>query len=375
MKKVLIVATVVKKHIMQFHIPTLQMFKGMGWETHVAGGNDYSVPSDCRIPCCDVYHEIDFARFPFHPKNIASYIKLRKIINEGKYDLIHCHTPVGSILTRLAAGKARKKGTKVFYTAHGFHFFKGAPLLNWLLYYPAEWLCSHFTDVLITMNFEDFGRAKKLKAKATEFINGVGIDLERMKATFKTNLPREAFNLKDDDIVLLSVGELTVRKNHKTILRAISNIKNDKVHYIIAGEGKNRKRLEDMAKNLGIAENVHFLGYRKDVYSLVKMSDIFCFPSYQEGLPVALMEAMAGGLPVVASGIRGNIDLIDEGKGGFLYHPDDVEGFAEGIKRLMASPKLIVSLREYNLKKIEGYDVSAVCASLRSIYEQNGVAL
>lgn len=376
MKKVLIVATVVKKHIMQFHIPTLKMFKEMGWETHVAGGNDYAIPSDCRIPYCDVYHEIDFARFPFSSKNVAAYRELKGLIDEGGFDLIHCHTPVGGILTRLAARKARKKGAKVFYTAHGFHFFKGAPLLNWLLYYPAEWLCSYFTDVLITMNSEDFALAKKkMKAKKASFINGVGIDLKRMEETFKEDISREAFGLRDDDIILLSVGELIVRKNHKTILRAISKIKNDKIHYLIAGEGENRDTLEQMARDLGIAKNVHFLGYRRDVYSLVKMSDIFCFPSYQEGLPVALMEAMAGSLPVVASRIRGNTDLVCEGKGGFLYRPDDSNGFAAGLEQLIEDKALRLSMGAYNAEKVKGYDATEVCERLRDIYAESGVLL
>ncbi len=372
MKKVLVVATVVKKHIMQFHIPTLEMFKNMGWETHVAGGNDYAIPSDCHIPNCDYYHEIDFARFPFHTKNIRAYKELKRVVENGNFDLIHCHTPVGSILTRLAARKVRKLGTKVFYTAHGFHFFKGAPVLNWLLYYPAEKLMSYFTDVLITMNQEDYLIAKrKLKAKDIRFINGVGIDLEKMKGIQSEKIKREDFGLKSDDIILLSVGELIDRKNHKTVLEAINKIKNEKIHYFIVGEGEKREKLEDMVKQLHLEHNVHFLGYRKDVYALVKMSDIFCFASYQEGLPVALMEAMAGALPVVASRIRGNTDLIDEAKGGFLYHPDDCDGFAKGIQALIDNPAKRKEIAEYNSEKIKLYDKSVVLKQLREIYEEH----
>lgn len=376
MKKVLIVATVVKKHIMQFHLPTLKMFKEWGWETHVAGGNDYAIPSDCRIPHCDVYHEIDFARFPFHPKNVKAYRELRRIADEGRFDLIHCHTPVGSVLARLASRNARKKGTKVFYTAHGFHFFKGASILNWLIYYPVEWLCSYMTDCIITMNNEDYTRAKaRLHARKIEFINGVGVDLSFMKEVEKNKALRTDLGLNDTDVMLLSVGELIDRKNHKTILKAMAKLNRGDVHYVIAGDGEKRDMLEAMAKELGIADKVHFLGYRKDIYSIVKACDIFCFASYQEGLPVALMEAMAGNLPVLASRIRGNTDLIDEGKGGFLYDCDDAEGFSEGIKFLCENKDVAERLAEYNEEKIKLYDVDTVCAQLKKIYEENGVEL
>lgn len=155
-KKVLFVATVVKTHIMEFHIPYLKMFKEHGWETAVAARNDYENPDDCVIPYCDSYYDIPFERSPIKPGNITSYKKLKKIIGEGAYDILHCHTPVGAMIARLAAIKARKKGTRVIYTAHGFHFFKGAPLLNWLIYFPVEWICSFLTDTLITINQEDY---------------------------------------------------------------------------------------------------------------------------------------------------------------------------------------------------------------------------
>ena len=181
-KKVLFVATVVKTHMMQFHIPYLKMFQEMGWETAVASRNDYENPEDCKIPYCDTYYDIPFERLPWKPKNIQSYKMLKKIIDEGSYDIIHCHTPVGAMIARLAALSARKKGTKVIYTAHGFHFFKGAPLVNWLLFYPAEWLLAPVTDVLITINKEDHARAlKQLHAKRIEYVPGVGIHTEKFR--------------------------------------------------------------------------------------------------------------------------------------------------------------------------------------------------
>lgn len=178
-KKVLFVATVVKTHMMQFHLPYLKMFQEMGWETAVASKNDYENPEDCRIPYCDTYYDVPFERLPWKRKNILAYRMLKRIIDEGEYDIVHCHTPVGALIARLAARKARKKGTKVIYTAHGFHFFSGAPLQNWLLFYPPEWLLAPLTDVLITINQEDYLRAKKkLRAKKL-FMSRVWVWLRR----------------------------------------------------------------------------------------------------------------------------------------------------------------------------------------------------
>lgn len=184
MKKVLFVATVVKTHIMEFHIPYLKMFKEMGWETAVAARNDYENPADCVIPYCDTYYNIPFERNPLKPGNLKAYKELKHIIDEGEYDIIHCHTPVGAMLTRLAAKQARKKGTKVFYTAHGFHFYKGAPAINWILYYPVEKWLSRYTDVLITINKEDFERAKTFRAGKVCYVPGVGIDLKKFNVGY-----------------------------------------------------------------------------------------------------------------------------------------------------------------------------------------------
>ena len=216
MKKVLFVATVVKMHIMVFHIPYLKMFKKMGWETAVAARNDYDDPDECAIPYCDTYYDIPFERNPIKLSNLKAYRSLKDIIDKGDYDIIHCHTPVGAMLTRLAAKTARKHGTKVFYTAHGFHFYRGAPAINWLLYYPVEKWLSLYTDVLITINNEDYERAKTFNAGKVCYVPGVGIDLNKFNVGHidKAKKRRE-IGINTDDFVLLSVGELSKNKNHE----------------------------------------------------------------------------------------------------------------------------------------------------------------
>ena len=317
MKKVLFVATVVKTHIMEFHLPYLKALKEAGWETAVAASNDYENPADCIIPYCDNYYDICFNRNPFSPENIAAYRQLKKLIKSNHYDVIHCHTPVGGALARLAVVKARKEGTRVFYTAHGFHFFTGAPAVNWLVYYPVERFLSRFTDVLFTINKEDYGRALKFHAKETVYVPGVGIDIEKFRNTPVDRASKRAeIGVPEDAFLILSVGELNKNKNHELIIRALKELNDTRIHYALAGSGELLDYLKGLAASLGVERQVHFLGYRTDVAQLYKVADVLVHPSLREGLPVAVMEALASGLPVIATKIRGSSDLIEDGVNG-----------------------------------------------------------
>lgn len=372
MKKVLFVATVVKTHIMEFHIPYLKMFKEMGWETAVAARNDYENPADCVIPYCDTYYNIPFERNPLKPGNLKAYKELKHIIDEGEYDIIHCHTPVGAMLTRLAAKQARKQGTKVFYTAHGFHFYKGAPAINWILYYPVEKWLSRYTDVLITINKEDYERAKTFKAGKVCYVPGVGIDLKKFNVGYvNKEQKRKEIGVSADDFVLLSVGELIPRKNHEVVIRALSVLKQlDKlnhIEYVICGRGAYETDLKKLAEGLDVADHVHFLGYRNDISEICNCADLFVFMSHQEGLPVALMEAMACGLPAVCSNIRGNTDLIEDGVTGLLSNntPEEV---AESISEMENNTSLRNRVASAALQKIKQFDLSSVEDEMSKIY-------
>lgn len=371
-KRVLFVATVVKTHIMTFHLPALKLFQEMGWETAVAARNDYGDPADCSIPYCNAYFDIPFERAPYHPKNIQCYRQLKKVIDEGGYTLIHCHTPVGGVLGRLAAREARKNGTRVLYTAHGFHFFRGAPLKNWLLYYPVEKACARLADGILTINEEDHRLAqKRLKTKQVFQLPGVGVDAERLAgARGKRQKLCDEYGIGTDDKIILSVGELNENKNQKVILKALTCAGMERVHYLIAGEGDLRQELEAYATELRVRDRVHLLGFRNDIAELLKSSDVFVFPSHREGLSLSVMEAMAVGVPIVASRIRGNVDLIDEEKGGVLCCPNDEKDFSEGIVRLINDPELSACFVEYNLRKILDYDKKVVSEQLRTVYMQ-----
>lgn len=367
MKKVLFVASVAG-HINSFHLPYLKLFKENGYTVDVA------TQKETEVPVCDNHLKVTIERSPFKRENIGAYKQLKKLFSENEYDIVHCHTPVASILTRLAAREARKRGTKVIYTAHGFHFFKGAPLLNWLIYYPIEKLCARWTDVLITINKEDYALAKKkMPAKRVEYVPGVGIDLEKFTSNKVTEEERasirKSLGLSENDKMLLSVGELNKNKNHSVIIQALARMNNKNIHYFIAGKGIFEKHLIQLAKSLGISENVHLLGYRTDIATLMQTADVFCFPSFREGLPVSLMEAMACGLPVVASRIRGNVDLIDEGKGGYLCTPGDIDAFAGKINLLTKNDALHKKMSVTNIESASKYAIETITEHMDSIYK------
>lgn len=365
MKKAAFIASV-SGHIQCFHIPYLKYFKEKGYETYVVTRDEET------IDYCDKHITVPFERSPFSKSTFIAYGKLKKVIEKENFDIIHCHTPVAAFLTRLASRKARKKGTKVIYTAHGFHFFKGAPLLNWLIYFPIEWISSFFTDALITINKEDYKNAKKyLHAKNTYYTHGIGVNSTRFsEKEVEKNEILESLNIGQNAKIIFSVGELNKNKNHKVILNALAKIKDDNLFYIIAGDGPMKGPLLALAKELKVSDRFKLLGYRNDIDKLLRISDVFCFPSYREGLPLSVMEAMSSGVPVVASDIRGNSDLIDNGKGGFLCQPENSESFKESIQILLENQALREEFVKYNKKKIQNFSLQSVLEEMINIYKE-----
>lgn len=332
MKKVLFTATV-DSHILQFHIPYLKMFKEKGYEVHVATNGTE------KIPYCDVKHTVCFERSPIKFNNLRAIKQLKKIIADNQFELIHCHTPMGSVVTRIAAKKERKKGTKVIYTAHGFHFFKGAPLLNWIIFYPIEKYLSKYTDCLITINEEDYNLAKKKfnKCKQIELVHGVGIDEERFNfemSTEEKHKLRESIGLKDNDFVLIQVGELNKNKNQIMSIKAMRELVKEysNIHLVLVGKGKLESYYSNKIEEYNLQRNIHMLGYRTDIPQLLKISNVLLSLSYREGLPVNVIEAMVCGLPIIATDCRGNRDLIIDNKESYLVKKKDINDLKNKIE-------------------------------------------
>ncbi len=364
--KILYVTTI-SNTVNAFMIPHIKMLFEQGHHVDIACNIQREIDKGLVELGCRV-HDISFSRSPLNKTNVRAYRELKKLIIDEKYDLVHTHTPIASAITRLVCKNI--KGTKVFYTAHGFHFHKGAPIKNWLIYYPLEkWLAKH-TDTLITINKEDFERAKSnFKAKRVEYLPGVGLDVNSIKNTSVDKLTkRKELDIPIEAFVLLSVGELNKNKNHEVVIRALERIDNSEVHYIICGKGQLETNLKDLCVELGIEKRVHLLGFRKDIIEICKVSDVFVFPSNREGLSVALMEAMACGLPIVCSNIRGNIDLIEDGVNGYLATNNVSKEYTENLTKLIDNRELIKNMKYRNLLKVNDCALNSVLDNLKVIY-------
>ncbi|MGH2116671.1 glycosyltransferase family 4 protein [Aerococcus sp. L_32] len=379
MVKTALIVTSVASMIDQFNKPNIELLKRMGFQVTVATNfeNPGNLTKDKVEDLFNYFkqNEIEYIqvamdRFPFTLNNLKVLRKLSQLINENKYDIIHCQSPVGGVLTRIAARKWRKS---VIYTAHGFHFFEGASKFNWLIYYPIEYLLSRYTNTLITINQEDYKRSLNFRAKNQVYIPGVGIDTGKIsELDINKESYRDELNLKTIDLVLLSVGELNENKNHRVVLEALSTMNLSHVHYVICGMGELREELIDYSRKLCISNQVHFLGFRTDVLNLMQVSDIFMFPSFREGLPFSLMEAMASGLPAIVSDIRGNCDLIMNDAGGRLIDPSAPDIWATNIEELLSNPELRASMSDYNLKKIKNFDIHKINEKMAKIYAEVG---
>lgn len=366
--RVLFSATIVR-HIMRFHLPYLKWFKEQGWETWVAAHDDGS-DGTTAIPYCDHFVNVDFSRSPYSKQTIVAYRQLRELFRRERFDIVHTHTPVGGVLTRLAARDARRSGTKVIYTAHGFHFYKGAPLVNWLLWYPVERVMSRLTDVLITINKEDFERAKRFARCRVEYVPGVGVDLSRFAAVKCRDSKREELGLAPGDFAVLSVGDLIPRKNQAAIMRALPLLPGN-VRLVVCGEGPKRGNLLALAEGLGAADRVSLLGFRDDMADIMAACDCLVFPSVHEGLPVSVMEAMAAGLPVVASAIRGiDPDLLSDRESGLVLPEATPGAIASAVTELMGDAALRRRLAEGAVESVRRFGLKEALAVTTKVYAE-----
>lgn len=376
MKKALVYASVASM-IQQFNMNNIDILISLGYKVDVACNMTHgSTISDEKIQemknvlnskGVEVYH-IPIPRKLSAVSDIMKSVKMtKKLLDNRCYQLIHCQSPIGGVICRLAYHLSiGYKKAKMIYTAHGFHFYKGAPRKNWLLYYPVEWLCSWDTDVLITINQEDYVFAqRRMKAKRVKYVPGVGIDSNRI---FSIDAKRDALcaecDIDSDSILMLSVGELNDNKNHKAVLEVLHDLP-ENVHYLICGQGEKKVELEQLAQTIGCSKKFHILGFRDDVLSIMKSCDIFVFPSKREGLSVALMEAMAAGKAVACSKIRGNTDLIDD-KGGVLFDLHGSNNCGKAILTLLKSD--LLAMGKYNAKKVQEFSKENINTIMQQIY-------
>ncbi|MFU2089456.1 glycosyltransferase [Avibacterium avium] len=376
MKKVLINASVASM-IYKFNMNNIDILKNLGYQVDVACnfGKENPIKKEEIEKFKSILRNKDINIYETScPRNIYSiwkmlktYFQLKSLIEKANYDLIHTQSPIGGVICRLAARKIRRKGIKLIYTAHGFHFYKGSSIINWLIFYSIEKLCSKFTDLIITINKEDFKLVKeKFSHPKVEYIPGVGIDIEKFRNSLGFNGKKEklkSLNIPEDKYIILSIGELNHNKNHTSVIQAISKSKNkSNICYLIAGNGLLNKELSELANSLGV--NLLLLNYRNDIIDLLSIADLFIHPSYREGLPVSVMEAIAAKRIVLASNIRGNVDLVDKA---CLFEPSDIEYLSRLIDKSIEG--IFNFTIENNYNNLHNFDCHKINQKMKKIYE------
>lgn len=369
MNKVLFISNTA--NFSKFNRPFMLWFKEHNWQV------DYASPGEEYVNDCDYQYSISIARSPFSLKNIKAYFELKKLLTENQYDIIHCHTPLGGVIGRLAAKRFWKKSKiKVIYTAHGFHFYKGASLVNWIFYYSVEKWLAKYTDIIVTINEEDFNRAQHFHNKKLSIykIDGVGVNLQKffpIQSEEEKKLLRQNKNFTMKDFILLYTAEFIPRKNHKLIFDILPNLKKNipELKVIFCGKGKLLEYYKSFSANNNM-DYITFTGYTKDVADYCRISDLLVMPSFQEGLPMGMIEAIATGLPVVASNIRGHCDVIENNVNGFLINLDKKEEFFNSIIKLYNSPELRKKMGNENIQKAKKYSVDLAVTNMAKIYEK-----
>jgi len=375
MKKALLLAPMGSVH-RRFNKANIDALQSLGVQVHLlanfSDGEGAEQQNSTFALECDrkgiVIHSLPFRRSSLI-KNVKIINDVKKILREHKFNIVHAHTETGGILLRLCYNV--KSNSRFFYTPHGMSFYKGSGLLSQLVYKPIEhWICNGM-DYNFAMNFEELEYLRKWKNSSANYVHGIGLNIKRFRCP-ENNARytiRKEFDIPEDSKVLLSIGELNHNKNHKVVIKALSEILPEKrPYYIICGVGDLKKHLIRLCEKLGVYEKVIFAGFRSDISNIISACDIFVFPSFHEGLPVSVLEAMAGGLPTIVSKIRGNVDLVKDGENGFLFEPRDFKSLAVKIHSLLINEELRGIMGNMNIQIANNYGFDVVKDELKYFY-------
>lgn len=346
MKKILIITTI-GGFLPQFEMNDVKILMEQGYEVHYASNFAnpvYELDTESLEKTGIRLHPVDIRKSPLRlRRNVRALKEIISILRVEEISVIHCHNPIGGVLGRLAAVAGGQSKPYVIYTAHGFHFYDGAPLLNWLLFFPAEFLLARYTDSIITINREDDARAHRYlagKLRAVYRIPGVGVQTSRFApdADVRRRV-RRTLRIQDDTFYILSVGELNRNKNHEVIIRAIASLKDPHICYGICGKGYRQEYLEELARKKGMERQVKFFGFRNDIPEMLQGADCFAFPSRREGLGIAALEAMAAGLPMITSDCRGTREYMQDHVTGYVCYSGKVSEYARLIRDMKEHPE------------------------------------
>lgn len=375
MKKILIITTI-GGFLPQFEMNDVKILMEQGYEVHYASNFAnpvYELDTELLEKTGIKLHPLNIQKSPLQlRRNMRALKEIISILRREEISVIHCHNPIGGVLGRLAAVAGGPAKPYVIYTAHGFHFYDGAPLLNWLLFFPAEFLLAGYTDSIITINREDDVRARRHLAgrlKAVYRIPGVGVRTSRFAPDSDVRRQvRKALQIQEDTFYILSVGELNRNKNHEVIIRAIARLKDPRICYGICGKGYRREYLEKLVREKGMEHQVRFFGFRNDIPEMLQGADCFAFPSKREGLGIAALEAMAAGLPMITSDCRGTREYMEDNVTGYVCRSGRVSEYARLIREMKEHPERRREMSGVCQSVAERFNLDRTDRIMREIY-------
>lgn len=369
MRKILFVASTLS-HIENFHLPYLEYFKENNYIVHVMGKPN----NKSGIPYISKIIPINFEKNMFSISNYFNSIKIARTIKDENYDVINIHTSLASFFTRLGIMLLSKKPTLVINTVHGYLFDDNSPFIKRTIMLLAEKFTRSVTDIIITMNSSDYKIATehKLYKNSIYSTNGMGIDLTLFPSISPINktLLREKYNLSPNDFLLIYVAEFSKRKNQKFLINALNQLVSNgykDMKLLLLGDGILLNECKLYAKQLGIAENVFFIGYTKDTCIYYQMSDICVSSSRIEGLPFNIMEAMSIGLPLIVSNVKGHMDLVQQNQNGFLFEYNSIYEFSDYVKTIYENRELCYSMGTKNRELSKNYSIDIVLPKMINV--------
>ena len=375
MKKALII-TAVSGFVPQFEMNQVFLLQKLGYEVHYATNFEHPVydhEKDLFSKNGIVTHPLFIEKSPARIRgNLKAFLQLKALLKRERFEIIHCHNPMGGVLGRLA-GSLFSPGSVILYTAQGVHFYRNAPWKNWLLYYPAEFVLARLTDILITINREDYERGKRFPLRpggSVWKIPGTGLDMRRFvpKPEVRAGRKKE-LGFPPDAFLLLSAGELNRNKNHAAVIHAMSLLPEKNVYYGICGRGEGRKKLEALIREKGLQERVKLLGYRKNMEDVLPAADCFLFPSRREGFGMAAAEAMASGLPLITSDCRGIREYMQDGITGIVCGKNRAEEYERAVRRLLYCPREREKMGQESRERSFRFSAEATERIMEQVYE------
>jgi glycosyltransferase involved in cell wall biosynthesis len=370
----LLMITAIPDSLKAFLLPFAAHFRAQGWRVD-AMANAVSTSTEC-LQAFDHVWDVDFSRSPLDITNfLVVPQQIREVITREKYDIVHVHMAVAAFVTRYALKDLRQQGKfKIIYTAHGFNFYRGGGVLQNAIFLTLEKLAGRWTDYIVTINREDAQAVKRyqiLPKERVRYMPGIGVDSDRYNPNSVSQADvmqvRQEIGITPQTQLLLSIAEFIPRKRHQDILKAMALLAKPQACLAFVGDGILKAQMQKLASELGVENQVRFLGFRRDIPTLLRASVATVLVSEQEGLPRSLMESLCLQIPAIGTDIRGIRDLLQAGCG-LLVQVGDIEALAKAMAWILDHPEDAQAMGKRGQEIMHIYDLRHILKLHEALY-------